>query len=105
MVAAESGRMPVYPGARVLISAITPIPTLWWLRPVRVAARVGEHSAVVWNRVYPAPSWLRRSMVGVRQGPPNAEDVPNPTSSSITSRTLGAPCGGRICSTPGNPSC
>jgi hypothetical protein len=28
-----------------------PIPTEWWLRPVIRAALVGEHNAVVWNRV------------------------------------------------------
>jgi hypothetical protein len=26
-----------------------PVWALWWLRPVSSAARVGEHSAVVWN--------------------------------------------------------
>jgi hypothetical protein len=24
---------------------------VWWLRPVRIATRVGEQSAVVWNRL------------------------------------------------------
>jgi hypothetical protein len=33
------------------ISEITPKPTAWWLRPVKSAARVGEHSAVVWKFV------------------------------------------------------
>src|SRR5881227_1749549 len=32
-------------------SAMPPIPTAWWLRPVSSAARVGEQSAVVWKRV------------------------------------------------------
>ena len=27
------------------------IPTLWWLRPVRSAARVGEQSGVTWKFV------------------------------------------------------
>jgi hypothetical protein len=36
----------------VAISVIPPIPTAWWLRPDSSAARVGEHNAVVWNRVY-----------------------------------------------------
>ena len=30
-------------------SAITPIAAEWWLRPVRKAARVGEHSGVAWK--------------------------------------------------------
>ena len=51
-MAAEAGRVPLYPGAALAISEMTPIPTLWWLRPVSVAARVGEHRAVVWNRLY-----------------------------------------------------
>jgi len=30
---------------------IVPDAAVWWLRPVISAARVGEHSAVVWNRL------------------------------------------------------
>jgi hypothetical protein len=41
------GRMLLLPGAEVAISVIAPIPTEWWLRPVSIACRVGEHSAVV----------------------------------------------------------
>ena len=41
----------LYPGADVAISVMPPIPTVWWLRPDSSAARVGEHSAVVWKRV------------------------------------------------------
>ncbi len=94
-VAADAGRVPLYPGAAPAISEITPIPTEWWLRPVSVAARVGEHSAVVWNLVYLSPSSASRSAVGVRHGPPNADAAPNPTSSIMMRRMLGAPCGGR----------
>jgi hypothetical protein len=43
------------------------------------AARVGEHSAVVWNRLY--------------LNPPVA--APNPASSIKTTSTFGAPAGGR----------
>src|SRR5215471_6786367 len=71
------------------------MPTAWWLRPVSSAARVGEHSAVVWKRVYFNPPFASRSAVGVRHGPPNALDAPNPTSSSRMISTLGAPAGGR----------
>ena len=45
------GRSPDDPGAEVAVSVIMPMPTEWWLRPLSSAARVGAHSAVVWNRV------------------------------------------------------
>src|SRR5262245_12629013 len=67
---------------------------LWWLRPVSSAARVGEHSAVVWSWLYLSPFRASRSAVGIRTRPPNALDQPKPMSSSRTSRTLGAPSGG-----------
>jgi hypothetical protein len=72
-----------------------PIPTAWWLRPDSSAARVGEHSAVVWNRVYFKPWAASRSAVGMCTGPPNALEAPNPTSSIRTTSTFGAPAGGR----------
>src|SRR5438034_1093754 len=78
-----------------------PIPTVWWLRPDRSAARVGEHRAVVWNRVYFRPSAASRSKVGVCGAPPNALFEPNPASSIRTIRTFGAPSGGRIGSIDG----
>src|SRR6186713_3295524 len=81
---------------------MTPIPTVWWLRPVSKAARVGAQSAVVWKRLYLRPFPARRSAVGVAQGPPNALEAPNPTSSSSTTSTLGAPAGGRRGSIGGN---
>jgi hypothetical protein len=65
------------------------------LRPVRSAAREGEQSAVVWNRLKRRPSPARRSAVGVEIAPPKALDAAKPTSSSSTMRTLGAPSGGR----------
>jgi hypothetical protein len=87
--------MELYPGAEAAISVMPPIPTEWWLRPVSSAWRVGEQSAVVWNRVYFRPSAARRSAVGVLMGPPYALEAPKPTSSSSTTRTFGAPAGGR----------
>ena len=81
---------------------IPPIPTAWWLRPVRSACRVGEHSAVVWKRLYLSPFAARRSNVGVRHGPPNALEEPKPASSIRTTSTLGAPAGGRSGSIGGN---
>ena len=71
-----------------------PMPTVWWLRPDSSAARVGEHSAVVWNRVYLRPCAATRSKFGVSIGPPNALEAPNPTSSISTTNTFGAPSGG-----------
>ena len=45
------GRAAVYPGNGPGYSAMEPNPTRWWLRPVSIAARVGEHTAVTWNRL------------------------------------------------------
>src|SRR6476619_4953954 len=81
---------------------MTPIPTVWWLRPVSKAARVGAHRAVVWKRLYLRPFSASRSAVGVAHGPPNALEAPKPTSSSSTTSTLGAPAGGRSGSIGGN---
>ena len=71
-----------------------PIPTVWWLRPASSAARVGEHRAVVWKRVYFSPRPATFSKAGVRAGPPNALEAPKPTSSMSTTTTFGAPSGG-----------
>ena len=79
-----------------------PMFTVWWLRPESNAARVGEHSAVVWNRLNFSPLPASRSAFGVSIGPPNALDAPNPVSSIRTTRTLGAPAGGRSGSMGGN---
>jgi hypothetical protein len=81
---------------------MTPIPTVWWLRPVSNAARVGAQSAVVWKRLYFKPFPASRSAVGVAHGPPNALEAAKPTSSSRTTSTLGAPAGGRSGSIGGN---
>ena len=88
------GRTELLPGADVAVSVMLPIATEWWLRPVSSAWRVGAHSAVVWKRLYFSPPAASRSAVGVRHGPPKALDAPNPTSSSRTTSTLGAPSGG-----------
>ena len=52
-------------GKPVLKFETARMPTLWWLRPVSSAARVGEHSGVTWKFVYRRPSAARRSMFGV----------------------------------------
>ena len=72
-----------------------PMPTEWWLRPVSSAWRVGEHNAVVWNRVYFKPLDASFSKLGVSHGPPNALLAPKPTSSIRMTSTLGAVAGGR----------
>src|SRR5712675_2779247 len=78
------------------------MPTVWWLRPVSMACRVGEQSAVVWKRLYLRPSEARLSAVGVLHGPPKALEEPKPASSSRMIRTFGAPLGGRNCVIGGN---
>ena len=79
-----------------------PMPTAWWFRPVSSAWRVGEHSAVVWKRLYLRPSAASRSAIGVLTGPPKALDAAKPVSSISTIRTFGAPSGGRSGSIGGN---
>src|SRR5678815_5248707 len=81
---------------------MTPIPTVWWLRPLNRADRVGAHSAVVWKRLYFRPFPASRSAVGVAHGPPNALEAAKPTSSSRTTSTFGAPAGGSSGSIGGN---
>src|SRR5687767_14986580 len=89
---------PLEPGNPVVASQMHAIPTVVWLRPVSRDARVGEHSAVVWNWVYRSPPSASRSIVGVRIGPPNGESAPNPVSSQTMNSTLGDPGGALGCS-------
>jgi hypothetical protein len=84
------GFCPVLPGKAVAVSMIEPVFTVWWFRPVFSALRVGEQSAVVWKLLKRRPVSARRSMVGVRIGPPNVLGPPNPTSSIRTMTTFGA---------------
>jgi hypothetical protein len=88
-----SGRCPVFPGNAVDVSITEPVLFVWWFRPVRSAARVGELRAVVWNWLYLRPLFARRSAVGILTGPPKALDCPNPISSMRIMRTFGAPAG------------
>ena len=64
-VAAWFEMWPVMFGKPVLKFEMQRIPTLWWLRPVSSAARVGEHSGVTWKFVYCRPFAASRSMFGV----------------------------------------
>ena len=54
------------------MSARNPIPTAWWLRPVKKEALVGEHKDVTWKRLKGAPSAASESMCGVPMSEPNA---------------------------------
>jgi hypothetical protein len=74
------------------------IPTVVWLRPVNIDARVGELIAVVWNCVYFKPLSASRCIVGVSIGPPNGDSAPNPVSSHRMNMTFGAPLGAFGCS-------
>jgi hypothetical protein len=77
---------------------MTPVAVTWGLRPVIRAARVGEHKAVVWNRLYRRPCAASLSMLGEETPPPKTLNCPKPTSSRRISTMLGAPFGGRtIC--------
>ena len=51
MSAVSKGMCPFEPGKPVVASQMHAMPTVVWLRPVSNDARVGEHSAVVWNWV------------------------------------------------------
>ena len=53
------------------MSARKPIPTAWWLRPVKNEARVGEHREVTWKRLNGAPPAAKR--VEVRRADVRAE--------------------------------
>ena len=46
------GICPVFPGNAVPVSMIPPMLLTWWLRPLLIAARVGEQTAVVWKLLY-----------------------------------------------------
>src|SRR6202035_3179792 len=94
IVAVSFGRTLLYPGNPVACSEITPKPSEWWLRPVMRAARVGEHSDVVWKFVYRSPFAAIRSKVGVGMTPPQVEGALKPTSSVMMKRMFGAPFGG-----------
>src|SRR4051794_34003464 len=76
------------------------MPTAWWLRPVRMQARVGEQSAVTWKRLYRSPPCASRSMLGVSMFEPKQPSCAKPVSSSSTTTTFG---GAAIAFTLRNP--
>ena len=69
------------------------IPTVVALRPVSSEARVGEHSAVVWNCDSRTPRSAIRLMAGMSTSPPKQSQVAMPVSSQTMYSTLGAPSG------------
>ena len=57
------------------------MPTVVALRPVSSDARVGEHSAVVWNCESFTPRSAMRVMAGISTSPPKQSQVAMPMSS------------------------
>ena len=70
MVAAWFETWPRMLGNPVLKFDTERMPTAWWLRPVRSAARVGEHTGVTWKLVKRRPPAASRSMLGVSMSDP-----------------------------------
>ena len=97
------GRIELYPGAEVASSVSDPMPTAWWLRPVSSAWRVGEHSAVVWNRLsFQAARGQPLSGRGVDRTAERRGGAEPDVVQQNTTSTLGAPAGGRKGSIGGN---
>ena len=74
-------------------SSMVAIPTVVALRPVSSEARVGEHSAVVWNCDSRTPRSAIRLIAGMSTSPPKQSHVAMPVSSHTRYRTLGASSG------------
>ena len=62
-------------------SSMVAMPTVVALRPVSSEARVGEHSAVVWNWESRTPRSAIRLIVGISTRPPKQSHVAMPVSS------------------------
>ncbi len=69
---------------------------LWWLRPVMMHERLGEHSAVVCMLLYRRPFEASASRFGVSIGLPKQPSWPKPVSSSTMNNTFGAPLAARF---------
>ena len=72
---------PLQPGNPSVNSSMVAMPTVVALRPVNSDARVGEHSAVVWNWESRTPRSAMRLMVGISTRPPKQSQVAMPVSS------------------------
>src|SRR5258707_13936059 len=84
---------PLPPGNPSVNSSMVAIPTVVGLRPVSSDARVGEHSAVVWNCDSRTPRSAMRLIVGISTSPPKQSHVAMPVSSHTRYKTLGASSG------------
>src|SRR5262249_47254272 len=73
---------------------MTPKPIEWWLRPVMIAAREGEHSAVALKLVSRGPFAGSRPRFAAGITPPNGLGPPKPVPAVMVGRTCGAPGGG-----------
>ncbi len=62
-------------------SSTVAIPTVVEFRPVSSDARVGEHSAVVWNCESRTPRSATRDIAGMDTSPPKQSQVAMPMSS------------------------
>lgn len=79
--AVSNGMRPLQLGNPSVNSSMVAIPTLVALRPVNSDARVGEHSAVVWNCDSRTPRSAIRLIVGISTNPPKQSQVAIPVSS------------------------
>ena len=81
MSAVSCGIRPLQFGNPSVNSSMVAIPTVVALRPVSSDARVGEHSAVVWNWDSRTPHSAIRLMFGMSTNPPKQSQVAMPVSS------------------------
>ena len=89
----SNGIRPLQFGKPSVNSSMVAIPTVVALRPVSNEARVGEHSAVVWNCDSRTPRSAMRLMAGISTRPPKQSQVAMPVSSHTRYKTLGASFG------------
>lgn len=77
----SNGMRPLQFGKPSVNSSMVAMPTVVALRPVSREARVGEHSAVVWNCESRTPRSAMRLMAGILNNPPKQSQVAMPVSS------------------------
>src|SRR6201992_2226751 len=87
------GIRPLQLGKPSVNSSMVAMPTVVALRPVSNDARVGEHSAVVWNCDSRTPRSAMRLMVGISTRPPKQSHVAMPVSSHTRYKMFGASSG------------
>ena len=79
--AVSNGIRPLQFGKPSVNSSMVAMPTVVALRPVSSDARVGEHSAVVWNCESRTPRSAMRLIAGMFTRPPKQSQVAIPMSS------------------------